>query len=61
MIQFPTLEIYMQPDLKEIGAYKIKANLFPANTSKLSAPIKILVEVFTEKLSRFYSDEEESK
>mmetsp|Transcript_15403 Transcript_15403/g.18724 ORF Transcript_15403/g.18724 Transcript_15403/m.18724 type:complete len:1106 (+) Transcript_15403:116-3433(+) len=41
-------ELYVQSNLKERGDYKIEVNVFSPNQNRLSAPIKVLVEVFTD-------------
>merc|ERR1711983_576584 len=38
-------EMYVQPNLKERGDYKIEVNVYSPNQNRLSAPIKVLVEV----------------
>jgi hypothetical protein len=41
-------ELYVQSNLKERGDYKIEVDVYSPNQNRLSAPIKVLVEVFTD-------------
>lgn len=40
-------ELYVQSNLKKRGKYKVEVNVFSGNQNRLSAPIKVLTEVFT--------------
>jgi len=41
-------EMYVQSNWKERGEYKIEVDIFAVNNNRLSAPIKVLVQVFTD-------------